>query len=280
MLTITSKDNSKIKLARKILAGDDDEFILLEGLRLAEEALRSEVEIVDALFTARFHASERGAALLAGITEKIGEDDRGRAEEVLCEIDEKVFDSITDTKTSQGVVLICRRPSAGFAEFSAHSRLENRADDSLLFIALHQITNPSNLGAILRTAEAAGVDGIIITKDSTDVFSAKALRGGMGANLRMPLWTGATFSEVAEWAKSKGCVLTAADAHAKRSYIETDWTASRILVFGSEAHGLSDEDMALIEDKITIPMENDVESLNLGVSCGIILFEARRQRTA
>lgn len=279
MLTITSKDNSKIKLARGIVTGNDEEFILLEGLRLCEEALRSDVEIVDALFTRRFHESERGAVLLAGLTEKLGEDDRITAEEALCEVDEKIFESVTDTKTSQGIALICRRPASDFAAFSAHSRFGDRsANGPMLFVALHRIGNPSNLGAILRTAEAAGVDGVIVTKGSSDAFSVKALRSALGANLRLPLWTGSTLEEVADWAKSNGYLMTAADAHSKTSYTDLDWSASRVLVFGSEAHGLSDGESNLIGETITIPMENDVESLNLAVSCGILLYEARRQR--
>jgi TrmH family RNA methyltransferase len=259
-----------LKLARKILAGQEDELILLEGVRLVEEGLRSEVGIVEALYTRRFADGDRGAEVLAGITEKVFEDAVRDATECLSEVDEDVFATVTDTKTSQGIVMICRRPSTAFEDFTRHT-----SSAGGLFVALHEINNPSNLGAILRTAEAAGVAGVITTKSSADVFSAKSLRAGLGSNLRVPLWTGASFADVIAWAKERDLAATAADAHASLSYRDVDWSRPRVVVFGSEAHGLSPEELSMIDERMTIPMANGVESLNLAVSAGIILFEAK-----
>lgn len=269
-MPITSKDNSKLKLARKIVAGQEDGLILLEGLRLVEEALRSEVAIVDALYTRKFAEGDRGNEVLAGITEKAAEDEARTDGEVLSEVDEQVFASVADTKTSQGIVVICRRPPASRADFERHSPV-----DGGLYLALHEVGNPANLGAILRTAEAAGVGGVIVTKASTDPFSVKSLRAGMGSNLRLPVWTGPTLLEAVDWARTRGLCVTGADAHSGISYRETDWTRPRLLVFGSEAHGLSGEDLELMDERVMIPMANGVESLNLAVSAGVILFEAK-----
>jgi TrmH family RNA methyltransferase len=136
------------------------------------------------------------------------------------------------------------------------------------------------LGAILRTVEAAGADGVVTTRDSTDIFSVKALRAGLGANLRLPVWSGASLAEVTGWALGNSLVVTAVDAEDGTNYTSLDWKKSRMLVFGSEAHGLSIEELASAEERVMIPMKNDVESLNLSVSCGVILFEALRQREA
>ena len=146
-----------------------------------------------------------------------------------------------------------------------------------MVIFLSEINNPSNLGAIFRTAEAAGAAGIIISPDSADVFSTKAIRSAMGANLRLPACENVAIEEVLAWAAKKNLVPTAADISGGVSYTQIDWKVPRLLIFGSEAHGLNDAERDSIEEVINIPMENGVESLNLAVACGIVLFEAKRQ---
>ena len=264
---ITSKDNSKLRLIRKIVAGDDAQYILLEGVRLAEELLRSNIEICDVLYTRRISASERGVALLDSLAMKCGA-------ETVAEVQESLLDRAADSKTAQGIAVVAKRPSASKGDFEA------RLAAKKLVIVLHGITNPANLGAILRTVEAAGADGVVTTRDSTDIFSVKALRAGLGANLRLPVWSGASFDEAASWALGNSLVVTAVDAGDGTNYTSLDWKKSRMLVFGSEAHGLSKEELASAEERVMIPMKNDVESLNLSVSCGVILFEALRQREA
>jgi TrmH family RNA methyltransferase len=144
-------------------------------------------------------------------------------------------------------------------------------------VLLHEINNPANLGAILRTAEAAGVAGIIISQNSADVFSPKSVRASMGACLRLNLWTNAGFEEVLSWSRENNLISTAADINARESYTEIDLSKPRLLIFGSEARGLSAEDFGEIDEQLVIPMENGVESLNLAVSCAVVLFEAKRQ---
>ena len=100
----------------------------------------------------------------------------------------------------------------------------------------------------------------------------------MGSAFRLPIVEKQTFDEAIEWARSQGLVTTAADISGSQSYTDIDWTTPRLIVFGSEAHGLEERELAIIDEKIIIPMENEVESLNLAVSSGIILFVAKRQR--
>ena len=147
-----------------------------------------------------------------------------------------------------------------------------------MFLFLKEINNPSNLGAIVRTAEAAGAIGVIVSKGSADVFSPKALRSAMGSSFRLPVWENAEFSEVLGWAKVHDLVTVAADILGTSSYTDIDWRIPSLLIFGSEAHGLGELELAAIDKTVLIPMENGVESLNLAVSAGIILFEARRQK--
>lgn len=265
MLKITSRDNQKIKFARKVRDRRADELIFIEGARLAEEALRSNLDISDVFFTENFAASGRGATFL-----------RTAAGFNLTEVSESVFDSLSDTKHSQGVVLISKRPPHGRDVLEA--RLANESTKTPLVVLLHRINNPSNLGAILRTSEAAGVSGVVLTENSADVFSPKTLRGAMGAAFRLPIWTNADFFAVLDWAKSKNLISICADVSAQKSYAETDWNVPRLLIFGSEAHGLSEPEKERIDESLIVPMENEVESLNLAVACGVILFQAKLKR--
>ena len=265
MQKITSRENAKLKLARKVRDGREPDLIFVEGVRLAEEVLRSETRVVEVFVSENFKRHERAAQLLSAFQDKTCS---------IAEVSESLLQTIADTKTSQGIILICEKPATSRENFETRFSPENNLP---VVVLLHEVNNPSNLGAILRTAEAVNVSGIIISKNSADAFSPKSLRASMGAGLRLYIWTNAEFDEVLEWSRGKKLISTAADINSEKSYTEIDWTKPRLLVFGSEAHGLEAADFQKIDEGLIIPMENGVESLNLAVSCGIILFEARRQ---
>ncbi|MGI9035862.1 MAG: TrmH family RNA methyltransferase [Pyrinomonadaceae bacterium] len=262
MLKISSRDNPKIKFARQVRDGKETGFIFLEGLRLAEEVLRARLKIREIFHTQNFAESERGQKFLE-INQTIS-----------TEVSEKIFASIADTKNSQGIIIIAEKPSSGKKQIETNLQ----KTEFPLALLLHEINNPANLGAILRTAEAVSIAGIITTKNSADAFSPKALRAAMGASLRLCIWTNADFFEVLDWARAKNLKSICADVRSAKSYAEIDWRVGRLLIFGSEARGLSATERAATDESLIIPMENGVESLNLAVACGVILFEARRQR--
>jgi TrmH family RNA methyltransferase len=266
MQKITSRENAKLKLARRVRDSREKDLIFVEGVRLAEEVLRSKIDISEIYVAENFAQNARGAQLIQTFQ---------RRKFSINEVSEKLFSSIADTKNSQGVVLVCRKPPTGKPEFE--EAFKKSQDKLPLVLLLHEINNPSNLGAILRTAEAVNVAGIVITKNSADVFSPKSLRASMGAGLRLNTWSNAAFDEALAFAGRENLISTAADVNAEKNYLQIDWKAPRLLVFGSEAHGLSAAEFQKIEESLVIPMENGVESLNLAVSCGIILFEAKRQ---
>ena len=266
MLKITSRDNQRIKYAKKVYDGREKDAVFVEGVRLAEEITRSDLKIYDVLYTEIFRQTQRGSSFL----EKIKNSNAN-----IAEVSDKIFNSLSDTKHSQGVIVISAKPETGKEVIEINLQNNNRRFP--LVVLLHQINNPTNLGAILRTAEAVDVSGVITTKNSADVFSPKALRGAMGASFRLPMWSDADFFDVLGWASEKNFTSVCADVNAQKSYLEIDWKKSRLLIFGSEAHGLSAEERSEIDESLIIPMENNVESLNLAVSCGVILFEARRQ---
>ncbi|MBC7900959.1 MAG: RNA methyltransferase [Saprospiraceae bacterium] len=260
---IISRDNERLKSVRRIRDGKTPGTIFIEGVRLAEEVLRSTIAVNECFVSGDFANANRKTALI---------DEMNRRGISISEVDANIFPSISDTANSQGIVLIGKRPA------DSKAQIEKSLHDSALVIFLHEIGDPANLGAVLRTAEAAGVAGVVISRDSADVFSSRALRASMGSSLRVPIWEGADFSEVILWSNEHGLRTTAADVSSKIPYSQIDWLRPRLLIFGSEAHGLGGDIIEHIDEVTYIPMENNVESLNLAVSCGVILFEANRQR--
>lgn len=260
---INSRDNALVKRARAVRDGRVRESIFIEGVRLCEEASGASLSIQDVICTERIASDERGARLLeiwkkAGISIHI--------------VSEFVFASISDTKTPQGIVALALRPETN------KSALLEKAGKAPLLVILHRINNPANAGAILRTAEAAGALGAILTEDTTDIFSPKALRGAMGSSFRLPLWTNVSFQEALAWCKEHGIKTVCADVRADHTHTEIDWTGASALIVGAESSGLTTEEMALADEALRIPMRSPVESLNVAVAAAIVLYEAARQR--
>lgn len=264
MQKITSRDNQKLKFARKVREGRESEFIFVEGVRLAEEFLKSGLKIHECFFSDTFFGHERNEKLFKQISAKTDN---------LFEIPERIFDSLSDTKNSQGLILIGEKPQTVNANFD----LQTSAFQKFPFvILLHEINNPNNTGAILRTCEAVGISNVILTKNSSDVFSTKAIRAAMGASFRLNFWTDADFEKALVWAKENNFSTICADINSEKNLWEIDWRKPRLIIFGSEAHGLSEDERSQIDEGLIIPMENETESLNLAVSCAVVLYEARR----
>lgn len=264
---ITSRDNPKIKFACRIREGREPGLIFVEGSRLVEEALRSPVEIKEAFVSDEFLIDQRGKALVEALHR------RGMS---IYSTPQSVADSLSDTKNGQGIVVIAARPHS-----FVNLNLSISTDGNIpIILFLEKINNPSNLGAVLRTAEAAGVMSVLLSKESADPFSPKALRASMGSAFRIPITIGTDLETVIDLAKVSDFIPTAADINALNDHNETDWKKPRILIFGSEAHGLALEVREKICELTKIDIADDVESLNLAVSCGIILFEAKRQNDA
>jgi RNA methyltransferase, TrmH family len=196
---ITSRENSKLKHVRRVRDGKESGWIFIEGVRLAEEALRSALAIRSAFVSTDALEKERIEAL-AGKLER-------RGVEVL-EVAERLFPSITDTPHPQGIVLTADKPAAGREVLGA--AVDARTPPLVLY--LNRISDPGNLGAIARTAEAAGVSGAILSMNSAGAFSPRALRASMGSGFRLPFWEGVEPHEAFVWARGRRLKVTAAAA--------------------------------------------------------------------
>ncbi|HEV3469590.1 MAG TPA: RNA methyltransferase [Pyrinomonadaceae bacterium] len=259
---IRSRRNALARLALAAREGRAPGLVFVEGVRLCEEAARAALDFEAVLHTPALARDERGARLL--------EELRARRARVL-PADENVLDFVSDTKTTQGLVALARRPRTG-------PDVIEQADTTPLVVVMHRVNNPSNAGAMLRVAEAAGATAAVATAGSTDLFSPKALRGSMGSAFRLPLWIGAGLEEVLGWCARRGVRVAAAAASAEVTHTEFDWTTPRAVLVGPEAGGLSDLEAHAADDRVRIPMRAPVESLNVAVALGVILYEAARQR--
>jgi len=183
-----------------------------------------------------------------------------------------VLEGLTDVKTPQGVIAIVRKPKTEWRQIHA------RAPRPI--VILDGIQNAGNAATIVRTAEAAGVAGIVTTPGTARLFSPKALRGAMGSSLRVPILEHQLPENLINALADAGYgVLAAASPQAdSRSFTAVDWQKSWAIVLGQEGHGLSAVWQKAPTALVHIPMEPSVESLNVAAAAALLLYEARRAR--
>ncbi len=254
---ITSNQNSKIKLVRALLGRSKERreagAFVAEGVRLVEEAVKVNWKFRFALYDETL--STRGKLQVEGLKLK-GLD--------VEEVSASVMKSISETEAPQGILAVL--------EFT-----DLPLPQSPNFILIpDQIRDPGNLGTLLRSAAAAGVQAVLIPPDTTDVFAPKVLRSGMGAHFRLPIHS-MTWEEIEQVVKLEGLQVLIADMDG-RSCWEMDLRQPMALVIGSEAEGVSESARKLANGKIGIPMAGEVESLNAGVAGSVLMFEVMRQR--
>jgi TrmH family RNA methyltransferase len=264
-MIITGHDNSLLRRTRAVRDGRIRELIFVEGLRLCEEALASGLKIDAVVFSEEIARKERAAAVLQELSSVCDQ---------LAAVSEKLLASISYTKTPQGIILLASRPAGDRAQF------ESTQPAAPLIVVVHGVNNPVNVGAILRTAEAAGATGTIATAHTADPFSPKALRGAMGSAFRLPVWTGMTYTDVLAWCAEHDIETVCADVRASNPYTAIDWKRPTALLLGTESTGLTPAEISAATATVTIPMHGQVESLNVAVAAAVVLYEAARQREA
>jgi len=257
-MEITSLQNPKVKyvrsLQRRKIRHRERRFIV-EGVRLVEEALRAGVLPALVFYTAELEPEPRGGALIR----------RLREEGCPClRVTRTVMRTMADTVTPQGILAVVDMPELPLPQ-APH-----------LVLVVDGLRDPGNLGTLLRTADAAGVELVLCAPGTVDIYHPKVVRGGMGAHFRVPVQA-ASWADIQEWAAGRPVWL--ADVRGKRPYYEVDWTEPGMLIVGGEAAGGSDKAQALATDTVSIPMPGGAESLNAAIAAAVILFEAVRQRS-
>ena len=181
----------------------------------------------------------------------------------------EIMRKISDTDTPQGVLCVAKMPAY---------RREDLMGQTPLLLLLENIQDPGNLGTMIRTAEAAGVTGVMMSRDTVDLFNPKTVRATMSAIFRMPfLYTDDLVGEIGRLRK-EGIAVYAAHLRASRPYDEADCRKPCAFLIGNEGNGLTDDAADAADGRVHIPMQGSIESLNAAMAAGILMFEAARQR--
>lgn len=183
-------------------------------------------------------------------------------------VSEKVFQSICDTMNPQGVLAIVKMPAY---------ELESYLSEQVRFLCLEDINDPGNLGTMMRTAEGAGMTGVIMSKRTVDLFNPKVVRATMGSLFRVPFFYSDCLEETIGLLKSKGVTIYGAHLQGSVPYDKVSYNGSVCLMIGNEANGLSESVTMLADTCIRIPMEGQLESLNAAVSAALLMYEIKRR---
>ena len=254
---ITSTHNSRIQLVRSLLGRPKERretgAFVAEGVRLVEEALAAKWPFQFVL--AGESLSERGRTLVADLQS------RGVETEIIAN---NLMQSVSETETSQGILAVL-------------DYLLLPIPQSLSFVLiLDQIRDPGNLGTLLRTAAAAGVEAVFLPPETAEAFAPKVVRAGMGAHFRLPIHP-LTWDEIR--ANTHDLKIHLADMEGAISCWQADFHSPLALIVGGEADGASQSARQLATSQVYIPMPGKTESLNAAVAGAILMFEVVRQRT-
>jgi TrmH family RNA methyltransferase len=275
MTIITSPSNpriTKLHTLHSTRGRKKSGLFLLEGLNLLEALLDAHIQPEEVYYEpVLLQRTPKGKALLQRLLHTSNLENTR-----LIEVSERVIESIGETQTSQGVV--CVLPLNAFDPERIRLRRNDTERPALLI--LDDLADPGNMGTILRTALAADVERVLLTSNCVDYYSPKVLRAAAGAHMLLPVETDLTWDAISARIQShcgaSPCVLLA-EAGSDRMYYEQDLVQPFALIVGNEAHGPSPEARALATQLISIPLAAGVESLNVAMATGIILYEAVRQ---
>lgn len=280
MITSTSNQSIKevVQLRKKSKARSQAGVFLVEGIRMIQEVPKE--RLVKLYVTERFYKRYReelglrvkeasGAVNRAGVHRE-----KGLYAEL---VSDTVFEYMSDTKTPQGVLGIVRQETCTLEEIlGAEPEAGKRGEPHL--IVLDNLQDPGNLGTIFRTAEAAGVTGIIMSKDCVDIYNPKTIRSTMGAVYRMPFLYVDDLQSVIKELKMKKIHIYAAHLDGRNTYDKENYCEGTAFLIGNEGNGLRKEIADCADIWVRIPMEGKVESLNAAVAASVLMFEVSRQR--
>ena len=264
---ITSDTNQKIKLAaslHKKKYRDHEALFIVEGIRLVETAVQAaDWQPEFCLCIPELEKQVRTQRILANLAER---------KCPIYGIAEGLYKKVSNTIEAQGILLVMRKKNLPLADLRAGKAVP-------FWVILDGIQDPGNAGTIIRSADAAGCNGIILTRTSVDVFSDKVVRSTMGSIFHLPIIQGVSHEDLLTFCKQEKVALLAAalDREAKHHFC-LDYTKPCALVFGNEGNGISPELLQAAEEKLYIPMVGKAESLNVAMAASIVIYEAMRQR--
>ena len=258
---IESMNNPQVKRIGKLKRSSrfrrQERGFIAEGFKMAAEGL--EHGLVQTLYVAESARKE----YFLKLSHTIGEED-------IEWVSDAVFRQISDTAAAQGVLAVIRMPE--------YDRGKILSEERATLVCLEDIQDPGNLGTIMRTAEGAGMGGVVLSKGCVDLFNPKVVRSTMGALYRMPYYITEDMSTEVEYLQSQGFQIAAARLDAELDYTHADYRGKTGLLIGNEARGLCPGTAEKADVGVKIPMEGQLESLNAAVSAALLMYEVHRQR--
>lgn len=260
---LTSLQNPQVKLAVSLQQRKrrtETGLFVLEGVRLAEELVAAGWLLECGFFTTEAAEQPRSGALIRQLSQ-LGP---------MQLVSPAVFNKLTETDNPQGIVVVARQ------QLSTLPTLIKR--EQPLLMVLDCVQDPGNMGALIRVADAAGVDGVIILAGSVDVFSGKVLRASMGSVFHLPLVTAVSRRELLSQFELQGIRMLTTALTGAVVYDQANLCGAVALVFGNEANGIDPELLAAAGESVFIPIYGKAESLNVAAAGAVIVYEAVRQR--
>lgn len=253
---ITSSSNAQLKQIiqynKKAKARRQDGVFVAEGIKMFEEAPKDQIR--------RIFVSQ-------SFEEKHGDMLKDRKYDV---VEDRLFGSISDTQTPQGVLCVLEQRQADIQKILQQEKP--------VLVLLEDLQDPGNVGTILRTAEGAGVDGVILSANCVDMYNPKTIRSTMGSIYRVPFCYVEDMTGFAGKLCAAGIHTYAAHLAGEHTYDQEDYRQGTALMIGNEGNGLSDALTRQAQHLIRIPMRGKVESLNAAMAAGILTYEVARQR--
>lgn len=261
MEKITSLQNPKIKNITKLSKAKErreQNLFIIEGARELSLALSAGYEINTVFVCPELFLKTDYPDVLDSIPE-----------ELKIEVSQNVFDKVAYREGSDGLLTLVHSKN--------HSLEDLNLPDNPFIIVLEAVEKPGNLGAILRTADAARVDAVIICDPATDLYNTNAVRSSIGCMFTVPTAV-CSSQEALVFLHKRNIISFAAELKASQWYQDTDFTNPSAIIMGTEADGLTSFWLENADARIKIPMRGKIDSLNVSVSTAVITFEAMRQR--
>lgn len=274
---ITSGKNPRLKeisaLLKQKKERDEKGFFVIEGVRIVKDAIAYAGHLVRTVFVSETFDTEQlklktetdpeAPGITADKESNVTGGNGGRnCSFELVTVKTSVFEEISGTVSSQGVLAVVEKPSYELKDLLGGGR----------YLLLEDIQDPGNLGTMIRTAEAAGISAVIMSRNTADMFNPKVTRSTMGSCFRVPFIYAENFSEAVNCLKANGIRVYGAYLRGGRNYREVEFAGNCGIMIGNEGNGLTDEAIALADERVFIPMEGKIESLNAAVAAAILMY--------
>lgn len=256
---ISSSDNKQVKNVIQLISSSKARkkqgLFVVEGIRMVQETPLDRIEAV--YISSAFEEDYLKHPMSQNCAYEVVED--------------KIFQKMSDTQTPQGILAVVQKRT-----YTIQDILNSRTAGCILI--LDGIQDPGNLGTMIRTGEGAGISGVILSKDTADLYNPKTIRSTMGSIYRVPHVISESLMETVEELKQQGVNVVATHLRGKKEYQELEYSGLTGILIGNEGNGLSEELADSADELVRIPMEGSVESLNAAIAAALFMYEIKRKR--